>query len=427
MTDTPQRGGGTRISGGGTVAAAMGIMSVAAYGFTILAARILGTQPYGAFAALMGLLLVVNVLSLGLQATAARRISASPGHAAEVERVILRVSYRAGLALTVLCLVLSPLIDVVLRLDSLPTAMLVGLAALPLTVMGGQAGILQGERRWRPLAAIYLASGLGRLVVGVALIAWHPTEFAAMLGVAIGAYVPVVIGWWALHRRNTDDRPVATESFDGGVIIEAVHNSHALLAFFALSNIDVIMARAVLDGHQAGLYAAGLIMVKAVLFLPQFVVVIAFPGMASSKERNAHLPALAAIAGLGLAATAVAALLPGFALSFVGGQAYEEIRGYIWAFAAVGTVLSMLQLMVYEGVARQLRSAVAVLWTASLILAGCALLVSTQLQLLATVAVVDVAALVVLAVFTARRRHRSDGQPLEDPPGDVSETRHDHA
>lgn len=427
MTDTPHPGGGTRVSSGGSVAAAMGVMSVAAYGFTIIAARILGAQSYGAFAALMGLLLVVNVLSLGLQATAARRISASPGHAEEVEGVIMRVSYRAGLALTVLCFALSPLIDVVLRLDSIPTAMLVGLAALPLTVMGGQAGILQGERRWRPLAAVYLSAGLGRLCVGAAMIAWRPTEFAAILGVAIGAYVPVVIGWWALHRRNTADRPVTTESFGGGVIIEAVHNSHALLAFFALSNIDVIMARAVLDGHQAGLYAAGLIMVKAVLFLPQFVVVIAFPRMASSKERNAHLPALAAIAGLGLAATAGAALLPGFALSFVGGQSYDEIRGYIWAFAAVGTVLSMLQLMVYEVVARQLRSAVAVLWAASGILAGCALLVSTQLQLLATVAAVDVAALGVLAVSTARRRHRSDGQPPEDPPGDVSEPRHDHA
>ena len=38
--------------------------------------------------------------------------------------------------------------------------------AIPLTVMGGQAGILQGERRWLPLAGIYLGMGLGRIAFG---------------------------------------------------------------------------------------------------------------------------------------------------------------------------------------------------------------------------------------------------------------------
>ena len=65
---------------------------------------------------------------------------------------------------------------------------------------------------------------------------------------------------------------------------ETLHNSHALLAFFALSNVDILVARNVLDEHQAGLYAGGLILVKAVLFLPQFVVVLAFPSMADAAE-----------------------------------------------------------------------------------------------------------------------------------------------
>ena len=51
-----------------------------------------------------------------------------------------------------LCLALSPVINQVLRLDSLATAALVAFAAAPLTLMGAQAGILQGERRWFPLA-----------------------------------------------------------------------------------------------------------------------------------------------------------------------------------------------------------------------------------------------------------------------------------
>ena len=50
------------LSGGGSIAVAMGIMNVATYGFTMVAARMLGPGSYGAFASLMATLLVVTVL-----------------------------------------------------------------------------------------------------------------------------------------------------------------------------------------------------------------------------------------------------------------------------------------------------------------------------------------------------------------------------
>ena len=50
-------------------------------------------------------------------------------------------------------LVLAPSCWMVLRLDSIAPAVLLAIAAVPLTIMGGQAGILQGERRWQALAA----------------------------------------------------------------------------------------------------------------------------------------------------------------------------------------------------------------------------------------------------------------------------------
>ena len=62
--------------GGSSIALAIGVMNVATYGYTMVAARLLGPKQYGAFASLMATLLVISVLQLGLQATAARRISA---------------------------------------------------------------------------------------------------------------------------------------------------------------------------------------------------------------------------------------------------------------------------------------------------------------------------------------------------------------
>ena len=148
----------------------MGIMNIATYGFTMIAARLLGPQSYGALAALMATLLVITVLQLGLQATAARRISAEPEHVAQIERTILGVTYRAALALAVLLLVLAPLVNRLLRLDSLPTAALVAVASVPFTIMGGQAGILQGERRWAALSVLYVLSGVPLAATAIVIV-----------------------------------------------------------------------------------------------------------------------------------------------------------------------------------------------------------------------------------------------------------------
>lgn len=394
------KGQPTSLRGGTSIAVAMGVMNVATYGYTILAARLLGPRDYGAFAALMGLLLVITVVSLALQATAARRIAATPHQVHQIEGVILRVGLQASLGVGALCLLLSPVIDRVVRLDSLGTATLIAVAAAPLTMMGAQAGILQGERRWLPLAMIYLAVGVPRLLIGTASILWNPTEFAALLGVAVAAYAPVLVGWLALrHPREPGEHTV--EHTGRALWVETFHNSITLFAFFALSNVDILVARNVLDDHDAGLYAAGLILVKAVLFLPQFVVVLAFPSMSDSgASRTTLYRSLAVVVALGALASAGAQVLSGLAVVFVGGQDYSAIQQQLWGFALLGTALSMLQLLIYSVLARQARRAVLLVWVALLAVVLCGPLADTVNELLLLVIAVDVVLLVVLLAVT---------------------------
>lgn len=421
--------------GSGIIAIAMGVMNVSTYAFTILAARLLGPSEYGALAALMGLLIVINVASLGLQATGARRVSASPQDLVHIESEILSASYRSALGLGLLCLLAIPLVTWTLRLDNWTSAALLAVTAVPLTVMGGQAGILQGERRWLSLAAIYLAMGLGRVVFGVTALLVSPHALSAMVGVAIGACVPTVIGWFAIRHpaRLRDRAPLldANQRPDqdidqgigqrqvgwsrGGVLREVGHNSHALLAFFALSNADVVIARVVLDDHLSGLYAGGLILTKAVLFMPQFVVVIAFPSMAEAgARRSMHLKALVVVLGIGALATGGAWALPELAVTFVGGDAYGDLQPVIWGFAAVGTLLAMIQLMIYSVVARQHQRMVFVVWAGLLALVGFAPVVSSVTTLLIGVAVVDSCLLVVLLLSSLREPSLS-GSGVENP------------
>jgi O-antigen/teichoic acid export membrane protein len=392
---------GSRVRGGSAIAVAMGVMNITTYGYTILAARVLGPRAYGAFASLMGLLLVVMVVSLSLQATAARRIAATPRHVHQIEALVLRVGMRASLGLTLVCLVLSPAINVVLRLDSLPTVLVTALAAAPLTMMGAQAGILQGERRWVPLSMIYVAAGLPRLAFGAAALAWRPDEFWAMVAVAIAALAPVVVGWHALRTPREEGEP-SEEHSTRTVWHEMAHNANALLAFFALSNADILVARNVLDPHEAGLYAGGLILVKAVLFLPQFIVVLAFPSMATSARvgvTSALRASMAAIAGLGCLVALGVAVLPGLAVIFVGGNQYAAIQDNLWVFALLGTVLALLQLLIYNLVAQQSRRAVIVVWVALVALAVIGRVSNSFEQLLLIVLAIDATLLTSLLVL----------------------------
>lgn len=393
------------IRGGAGIAIAMGVMNVSTYVFTIFAATVLGPGNYGGVASLMGLLLVVNVLALGLQATGARRVAAEPERRDEIEDAIMAATNRSALALGAVCLAMTPVISWALSLDNWAAAAMIGLSAIPLTVMGGQAGILQGEERWLPLSAVYLGMGLGRLAFGAALLPFVSNTFGAMLAVALGAWIPAIIGAFALGRIGAGPRAGTVRTSATRILREVVGNSNALLAFFALSNLDVVIARARFDEHDAGLYAGGLILTKAVLFLPQFVVVIAFPSMASaSTQHRMYLRVLVVVGTIGAIATLGAAALSEYAVLFVGGDAYQEVEPNIWLFATVGTLLALVQLMVYEVVARQHRASVLLLWAGLAAVGVVAFSVDNGSELIRGVALVHLAVLLALVLTAIFRR-----------------------
>ncbi len=383
-------------------------MNVSTYAFTIVAARLLGPQPFGALTSVMNVLLVAGVLSLALQATAARRIAAEPGDVHHVEDTILLVGQRSALGLGLLFLLASPLVNFALKLDSLGTAALLGVAIAPFTLMGAQAGVLQGERRWTSLALVYLAFGLPRLALGAALIWWRPDEVVAFIAVTIAMFAPVIVGSIALRApRDKTARPKGDHSARA-LWWETVQNSQALLAFLVLSNIDIVLARNTLGPHEAGLYAGGLIMSKAVLFLPQFVVVLAFPSMGSDGAgKRALMGSLGVIAATGALVTAGVAVLASTALTFVGGVKYDAIKDSLWLFAVLGTVLSMLQLLVYNVMAKQARSSVLYLWAGLAVLVAIGLGSNSAHELVIRVLSVDSGLFAVLLGVSLYRMRRS--------------------
>ena len=93
-------------------------------------------------------------------------------------------------------------------------------------------------------------------------------------------------------------------------------------------------------------------------------------------------------------------MLPQLALVFVGGAGLRrDLHDLLWMFAVLGTVLSMLQLLVYDVLARQRAARGALVWAAlRRVLLARSRSSSTLTQLLTVVLVVDAALFVVLLV-----------------------------
>jgi O-antigen/teichoic acid export membrane protein len=354
------------------VAVGMAIMNVAAYGFTLMAVHALVPEQFGAVTALLGLLLIGNVASLGLQASGARRIAthSGPGEASLAD-ALLKAGRRAALGLTIVCLIATPLFMWLLHIDSLVAALLVAPTLGCLTLMGSQLGVLQGGQNWTELAAVYTSTGIGRLAFGGIALLIHPSLTAAMLGLALGAVVPALLGGYLL-RGSSGGTPEQVKE----ALRETIHGTHTLLAFFAIANADVLLARGLLDAKQSGIYAAGVIVAKACLFLPQFVIVVVFPSLATAPGDTHRLRrAIQAVAALGLCTVLGALILPDLVVTIVGGQDYAAVGPIAWLFALAGSSYAVLQLVVYAAIAQQEKRAALLIWIGLASLAIAALII----------------------------------------------------
>lgn len=348
------------LTGGTLVAVGMMCTNFAIYAFNLVAARLLVTHDLGALTALFGIILVGTVMALGLQAVTARRLAVNPGNAEEIiattVRVTLSVACGVGLFVAIASVGLTP----VLKLGNYWPVILCGATLVPLTIMGAQCGIAQGLERWGMLTAIYLGNGFGRLVGGTIAMVIAPNPTSAMVGIAVGSWVPVAVGAKLLVGHGKAGHGISRRP----LLREAFLSTHALLAYFVLSNMDSLIARNRLGEHDSGLYASGLILAKAALFFPQFVSVILFPDLARSTDHRARLRAVSLVAGFGALAVAATALLPKVALILAGGEKYAEITDQLWLFALSGSSLAIVHLLVFDAIARHAHGIVVLVWTA---------------------------------------------------------------
>jgi O-antigen/teichoic acid export membrane protein len=354
------------VGGGLMVAAALGVGQVLAYAQTLVAARVLSPAEFGAFSALLALLLIGNTVALAVQAVTARHIVASDPQLRRDETMAAwRATWQAAAVVTGFWLLISPLIGLGLRLDSPVTYVMLALTFFPLTVMGGALGIAQGSELHARLAAVYLAVGVPKTVVTIAVLAVVATLAAGISALAAGTALGAALCWLLVRGL-----------FRGGharhatMLREIPGATYAMLALFALTNLDIVLGRAFLTPDQAGDYGVGIIVAKVVTWLPQFVAVMAYARMVDARRGRTVLVGLGAVAGIAAACVAAVAAAPDLIVSLIAGPQYEDMATLLPLFAMIGACGALLQFCVFGLVAIRDRWLIPVIWT------GCATLVA---------------------------------------------------
>ena len=323
------------LTGAGAVTAGSMLANIAAYLLHLPASRWLGPEGYGAFAALLSAQLLVAVPSLALQAVVARElVRGVPAEAVRSlgRRVALLVAFIAALAV----------LPVSLLLDTPLAATAAALAPGPvLCLLATEQGLLQGAERFRALGVVLASAGAGKVVPAVAVLAAGGGVGTALAAGAVG----VAVAWLVAFRivaahPGSSARETAPSSPGVAAVLAA---GQVQLVMMALTSVDLLLARALLSPEDAGRYALGAVAAKAAFWLPQAVGTVLYPRMADpAGHRGAVRSAVGVLLGIGavvvLGAAAAAPLVP-----VLVGVDYQPVAGLLWAFAALGVTLSVLQ------------------------------------------------------------------------------------
>jgi O-antigen/teichoic acid export membrane protein len=181
--------------------------------------------------------------------------------------------------------------------------------------------------------------------------------------------------------------------------------SQVQLALIAMTSLDLLLARMVLDADAAGLYALGAVATKIAFWLPQAVGVVLYPQMANPARSGAAVrSAFTVLVGLGAVLVAGAALCAPIVPLLVG-DAYAPVQSLLWVFALQGACLAVLQGGLLSAIASERTALAGVAWVGLVVEAVLMTTVASTVQqfvvVAAAVAAVTATVVAVLAVRAA--------------------------
>lgn len=356
--DAARRRSRLRILGAGTAVLTVAnlLASLLNYGSNLVFGRLLEPHGYSELTALLAFTVIIGVTATAAQTMLAERVAfyRSEGDLHTV-RYLVRHSLAhlsvVGAGVSAVILLATPLIMELLNIrEPGPVIALAGLVFVSF-LLPAALGLLQGMELATAFAALILAAAGGRLVIGSVWAAAGGGAGGAIAGQAIGIVVAGAAAALALRRYGLGrGHGAVTAGLRRRPNIRALQAGGAYTLFAILGNADVIAAKILLDGTQAGYYAALATIAKIIAYLPAaaFILIVPRAAIASgSRERQRELRRGAALTvGLMALVAVPLALFPGLSLELMFGEVYAPAEGGVPLAVLAGFGLGLIGLLV---------------------------------------------------------------------------------
>jgi hypothetical protein len=397
-----------------TVTAANLVGNLFAYGLLLSAARVLVDADYAGIVAMLNLLLVGTVPAFALQAVVARRVAV--GDADDLRRIGALIALGGGVVFAAVI----PIEIAFLNLPGLWSTVLLAVAVPGIALQGFCQGMWQGRQHFTGLAAATFLGLVGRSGGGLAGLLLTRSATGAMAGIAIGVTIMAATNLWLVVRSASTSPPAIPSATPSAIpsvgtqpvpvrsgstaLAETARAGHAYGAFLVLTVTDLLLANHVLDQRAAAVYAAGSVMTKVALWLPQSLANVLFAAMTDhQRHRRLFLRTATALLVLGAAVVLVSALAGGLVVRVLAGAKYPELHAHVWLFAALGSSLALLQFAMVTGLAIRDGRATVVVWLTVVCEAVYVLSIDTRPTVTSIIAGVASLNLVAAAALFARR------------------------
>jgi len=393
--------------------------------FTVAFTRLLGTSGYGSLAALLNLSVILFVPGSALQIAAARegtlgRLGTRGELAATLRRWTRRLLATLAAVAVVSALAREPL-AAALGVDQAWAAAAVPVTAGLWLLLSLQRGLLQSARAYRAVGLSIVLEALGRLAAALALVGLGAGVTGAYLGTLASFVVAATVLGALLRERlgppaaGAGVRPLRALARDAALPIAGL----TLVA--ALQNVDVILARHVLDDEQAGVYAAATVAAKALVWiavgLGMWLLPEAVHRLAAGRDPRPVLGrAFALIAAVAAPALLAYAVVPRTVLGVAFGSDYGSGESILLvlgvAYALLALTYLAVQFLLGMGRRAPLWGLAAAALAEPLVLAG-----TSSLRPFAFVVLAIQAVAAVVAVGSALRTSGIEGGGIEGGAG----------
>ena len=287
---TPRRVAPSGARSGALLAAASIVAIGLNYAFLLAAARLLGSDDYGALAALLGVLTVIllptGALQLAVSRDVSQRLATGDEEGADAfGRVTLRLGLLVTLPLVAVGLLLVIPLRGLLNIEStaavtLAVSGLVAALAFPIAT-----GVLQGHQRFHAIAALYVLPFALRLAL-LAVVASAGYRLGGVVAAAVvsgiaSAAVAIALLREPLRRGARVARPALGPflRYLWPVVV-------GLIGVAVLTNVDLLVVRARFSPEDAGEYAAASAFARVAFFLPATILAVLFPRTAARQARG---------------------------------------------------------------------------------------------------------------------------------------------